>query len=65
VSLVSEMLSLLDGFSSYNQVLVSHDDQLKIAFRMKWGTYTYRKIPFRLINARENFQRAMYIAFRG
>jgi hypothetical protein len=28
----SEMLSLLDGFSGYNQVLVSHDDQLKTSF---------------------------------
>jgi hypothetical protein len=28
----SEMLSLLDGFSGYNQVLVAHDDQLKTTF---------------------------------
>ena len=28
----SEMLSLFDGFSQYNQVLVSHGDQLKKTF---------------------------------
>jgi len=28
----SEMLSLLDGFLGYNQVLVDHNDQLKPAF---------------------------------
>ena len=61
----AEILSLLDGFSGYNQILVSPDDQLKTAFRTPWGTYAYRKIPFGLINAGETFQRAMDIAFRG
>jgi hypothetical protein len=62
---ISEMLSLLDGFLDYNQVLVSHDDQLNMAFRTKWETYGYRKIPFELINVGETFQRAMDIDFRG
>ena len=60
----SEILSLLDCFSGYNQILVSPDDQLKTAFRTPWGTYAYRKMPFGLINARA-FQRAMDTAFRG
>ena len=55
----SEILSLLDGFSGYNQILVSPYDQLKTAFRTPWGTYAYRKMPFRLINAEETFQRGM------
>jgi hypothetical protein len=61
----SEMLSLLDDFSSYNQVCVAHDDQLKTAFRTKWGTYAYKTMPFSLINVGETFQREMDIAFRG
>ena len=61
----SEMFSLLDGFSGYNQVLVSKADQLKTTFRTPLGTYAYRKIPFGLINAGATFQRAMDIAFRG
>jgi hypothetical protein len=32
-----EMMYFLDGFSRYNQVLVSKEDQLKITFRTKWG----------------------------
>ena len=32
----SEMFSLLDGFSGYNQVLVSKADQLKTTFRTPW-----------------------------
>ena len=61
----SEMFSLLDGFSGYNQVLVSKTDQLKTTFRTPWGTYAYRKMPFGLINAGATFQRAMDIAFKG
>ena len=59
------MLSLLDGFSKYNQVLVGKVDRLKTTFRTKWGTYAYDKMPFGLINARATFQWAMDIAFRG
>jgi hypothetical protein len=55
----------LDGFSGYNQVLMSPSDQLKTTFRTPWGTYAYRKMPFGLINAGATFQRAMDIAFRG
>jgi hypothetical protein len=46
----SERLSLLYGFSGYNQVLMSPSDQLKTTFRTPWGTYAYRKMPFGLIN---------------
>eukprot|EP00253_Pinus_taeda_P011268 PITA_11268 len=61
----SELMSFLDSFSGYNQVLVHPDDQLKTAFRTKWGTYAYQKMPFGLINAGATFQRAMGTAFRG
>ena len=61
----AQMLSLLDGFSGYNQVVVSPADQLKTTFRTPWGTYAYRKMPFGLINARATFQRVMDATFRG
>eukprot|EP00253_Pinus_taeda_P012813 PITA_12813 len=61
----SELMSFLDCFSGYNQVLVHPNDQLKTTFRTKWGTYAYQKMPFGLINAGANFQGAMDIAFRG
>jgi ribonuclease HI len=50
-----ERLSLLYGFSGYNQVLMSPPDQLKTTFRTPWGTYAYRKIPFGIINAGATF----------
>eukprot|EP00253_Pinus_taeda_P006011 PITA_06011 len=61
----SDLMSFLDRFSGYNQILVRPDDQLKTTFRTKWGTYAYQKMPFRLINAGATFQRAMDIAFKG
>jgi hypothetical protein len=44
---------------------MSPSDQLKTTFRTPWGTYTYRKMPFGLINVGATFQRAMDIAFHG
>ena len=35
----SELFSLLDGFSGYNQVLVAEEDRLKTTFRTRWGTF--------------------------
>jgi len=59
----ASQLSLLDGYSSYNQVLVHEDDEDKITFTTPWGTFKYEKIPFCLKNAGATFQRAMDIAF--
>ena len=61
----SELFSLLDGFSGYNQVLVAEEDRLKTTFRTRWGNFTYRRMPFGLINARTTFQRDMDIDFHG
>jgi hypothetical protein len=61
----SKMFSLLDGFSGYNQVLIVELDQSKTIFKTKWGTYTYCRIPFGLINVGTTFQREMDIAFKG
>lgn len=55
----AKMMSLLDKFSGYNQVLVAEEDQHKIAFTTIWGTFAYKRMPFGLINAGVIFQRAM------
>ena len=49
------MMSFFDGYSGYNQVMVDEEDQLNIAFTFKWGTFTYRRMSFGLINARATF----------
>jgi hypothetical protein len=59
------IMSMIDGFSDYNQIAVHQDDKEKTAFTTPWGTFMYDKMPFGLMNARETFQRAMDIAFVG
>ena len=59
----SRRIYLLDGFSSYNQILVHPDDQLKTTFTTPWGTFMSLKIPFGLMNVGATFQRAMDIEF--
>jgi hypothetical protein len=61
----TKIFSLLDGFSGYNQVLVSENDRLKTTFRTKWGTFAYKRIPFGLIYVGETLQRDMDVSFRG
>lgn len=58
-------MSFIDGFSGFNQIVVHPDDQEKTAFTTPWGTFMYAKMPFGLMNAGANFQRAMDIAFVG
>ena len=61
----SKLFSLLDGCSGYNQVLVVEQDRMKTTFRMKWRTFSYRRIPFGIINVGATFQREMDITFQG
>jgi hypothetical protein len=49
------MMSTLDGFSGYNQVAVARKDHHKTAFVTPWGTYSYIKMPFGLINIGATF----------
>jgi len=38
-------------------------DKYKNTFTTRWGTLSYERMPFGLINASTTFQRAMQIAF--
>lgn len=60
----SKIFSMLDGFSSYNQVIIKPKDQHKTMFTTKWVTFAYQKMPFGLFNVGATFQRAMDISFR-
>jgi hypothetical protein len=49
-------ISMIDGFSGYNQISVLPEDREKTTFTTPWGTFMYAKIPFGLMNAGETFQ---------
>jgi hypothetical protein len=53
----------MDGFSSYNQIKITPEDQHKTTFIFPWGTFTYRKLPFGLKNVGATFQWAMSYTF--
>ncbi|RVW15703.1 Retrovirus-related Pol polyprotein from transposon 17.6 [Vitis vinifera] len=52
------MLSFMDGFSGYNQILMAPEDMEKAAFITEWDTYCYRVMPFGLKNVEATYQRA-------
>lgn len=60
-----ELLSMMDGFSSYNQVKVKEYEQYKTTFTTPWGTHFYVRIPFSLTNVGATFQRAMNFSFQN
>lgn len=37
----SQRISMLDGFSGYNQIIFSQEDRETIAFTTPWGTFMY------------------------
>ncbi|RVW76376.1 Retrovirus-related Pol polyprotein from transposon 297 [Vitis vinifera] len=57
------MLSFMDGFSGYNQILMAPEDMEKTTFITEWGTYCYRVMPFGLKNAGATYQRAATTLF--
>jgi len=59
----SQKMSMLDGFSGYNQIMVHQDDREKTTFKTPWGMFMYTKMPFGLMNARATFQREIDIVF--
>ena len=57
------MLSFMDGFSWYNQILMAPEDMEKTSFITEWGTYCYRVMPFGLKNAGATYQIAATTLF--
>ena len=55
--LFRSLLSFMDAFSGYNQILMDEDDQEKTSFVTSQGLYCYKVIPFGLKNARATYQR--------
>ena len=53
----NELLSFMDAFSGYNQIMMNPDDREKTAFITDRGTYCYKVMPFGLKNAGATYQR--------
>ena len=57
------MLSFMNGFSGYNQIMMAPEDREKTSFITEWGTYCNRVMPFGLKNAGATYQRAATTLF--
>ncbi|KAG7583508.1 Ribonuclease H domain [Arabidopsis suecica] len=53
----NELLTFMDAFSGYNQIMMDPEDQEKTSFITDRGTYCYRVMPFGLKNAGATYQR--------
>ncbi|GJV47145.1 reverse transcriptase domain-containing protein [Tanacetum coccineum] len=58
-----EYYCFLDGFSGYFQILIALEDQEKTTFTCPYGTFSYKRMPFRLCNAPATFQHCMTAIF--
>jgi hypothetical protein len=59
----SQMISLLDGFFSYNQIKVKGVDKYKTILITHLGTLTYKCIPSGLSDASVTFKIPMQVTF--
>ena len=54
-----ELLSFLDCYSSYHQISLKEEDQIKTSFIMPFGAYCYTTMSFELKNIGATYQRAI------
>ena len=57
------LLSFMDGFLGYNQILMALEDMEKTVFIIEWGMYCHRVMSFGLKNIGATYQRMETIFF--
>ena len=58
-----EYYCFLDGYFGYNQIAIAPEDQEKTTFTCPYGTFAFKRMPFRLCNTPGTFQRCMMVIF--
>ncbi|CAL9024323.1 unnamed protein product [Prunus brigantina] len=60
----NQLLSFMDAYSDYNQIMTYDDDKVKTSFIIERGTYCYKVMPFGLKNAGATYQRLVNKIFK-
>lgn len=60
----SEMFSTLDLLKGFNQIAVDEDSIPKLTMATPWGCFSYRVLPFGVVNGPACFSRAIYLAMQ-
>jgi hypothetical protein len=60
-----DLLSFLDAYSGYHQILLYEPDQIKTSFITPYGAYCYVMMPFSLKNAGATYQQTMQQCMYG
>ncbi|CAL8992967.1 unnamed protein product [Prunus brigantina] len=60
----NQLLSFMDAYSGYNQIMMHEDDKAKTSFIIERGTYSYKVMPFGLKNAGATYQRLVNKIFK-
>lgn len=66
-TITNKLLSFMDGFFGYNQILLFEDDIFKTSFRCpsSLGTFEWLVMPFRLKNIGVTYQREINVIFHA
>ncbi|KAI5333485.1 hypothetical protein L3X38_023616 [Prunus dulcis] len=60
----NQLLSFMDAYSGYNQIMMHEDDKAKTSFIIEKGTYCYKVIPLGLKNTGATYQRLVNKIFK-
>ncbi|KAI5351644.1 hypothetical protein L3X38_004535 [Prunus dulcis] len=60
----NQLLSFMDAYSGYNQIMMHEDDKAKTSFIIERGTYCYKVMPFGLNNAGATYQKLVNKIFK-
>lgn len=64
VTIEHEMMSFIDAFSGYNQILIHPDDQEKLFYMTERGMYCYKIMLFELKNTSTTYQHLVNYMFK-
>lgn len=59
------MFSIMDLLKGFNQIKVAEDSIQKLTMATPWGCYSFKVMPFGIVNGPVTFSRAIYMAFQG